>query len=103
MKTQRALHLPLTIGADAVDACASSSSVPVSNLVFVKQDGFPRRWAAMRCTDIDPLGVIVQEHERSERGKSVFRYRAALLAGCPLGSFATLRRAKQAIKEELGA
>jgi hypothetical protein len=47
--------------------------------------------------------VITQEHERNEQGKSVFRYRVAMLPRQDLGLFTTLRAAKQALTEALQA
>jgi hypothetical protein len=70
-------------------------------LVFVRKSGFPRRWSAVRLPGRTEVGVITQEHERDSQGKSVFRYRAALLPNRDLGLFLTLRRAKQALTEAL--
>jgi hypothetical protein len=73
----------------------------VGHLVFIKQSGFPRRWLALPRGGQSNVAVVVQEHDRDGRGKSVFRYRAALLRGRQLGLFTTLRQAKQAIREAL--
>jgi hypothetical protein len=70
-------------------------------LVFIRKDGFPRRWSAVQGLDRNEVGVITQEYERNSQGKSVFRYRAARLPDRDLGLFATLRGAKQALKEAL--
>ena len=72
-----------------------------SKLAFVKEDGFPRCWSAIRRIGGTTVAVIIQEHERSNHGKSVFRYRATLLPDRQLGLFTTLRRAKQAITDAL--
>jgi hypothetical protein len=74
----------------------------MGELFFTKEDGFPRRWSAVRRDGRKEAGVITQEHARDERGKSVFRYRAAL-AERDLGLFATLRGAKQALTAALDA
>jgi hypothetical protein len=75
----------------------------VNELVFIREDGFPRRWSAVRRTGRDRIGIITQEHERNGHGKSVFRYRAALLPHKDLGLFTTLRHAKRAVTEALAA
>ena len=74
----------------------------VNQFVFIRESGFPRRWSALRRISRNNVAVVVQEHERDARGKSVFRYRAALRPDRQLGSFTTLRQAKQAIREALG-
>jgi len=77
--------------------------VLVRNLMFAREDGFPRRWSAVQAIGPSKIGLITQEHERNERGKSVFRYRATLLPDRELGLFGVLRDAKQAITEALDA
>ena len=75
----------------------------VEQLVFIRQHGFPRRWSAIRGAGGAAVGFIDQAHEQNRQGRSVFRYRAAVLPYRPLGLFTTLRDAKQAIKEALGS
>ncbi len=75
----------------------------MNELLFARQQGHPRRWSAVRRADRLAVGSITQEHARSPRGKSVFRYRAAVLPDRDLGLFATLRGAKQALTEALVA
>jgi hypothetical protein len=72
-------------------------------LLFVRQKGFPRRWLAIRRLGRDHVGVITQEHARDGGGKSLFRYRVALLPDRDLGLVATLRLAKQALTDALDA
>jgi hypothetical protein len=74
-----------------------------SELLFVRHQGHPRRWSAVRRPDRRTVGSITQEHERSPQGKSVFRYRAAMLPDRDLGLFATLRGAKRALTAALDA
>jgi hypothetical protein len=75
----------------------------VDRVLFVREPGFPRRWSAVRSPDRRAVGLVTQDHERSKQGKSVFRYRAVLLPERDLGLFATLRGAKQALKDALEA
>jgi hypothetical protein len=75
----------------------------VDRLLFVREPGFPRRWSAVQSPDRRAVGMVTQEHERSKQGKSVFRYRATLFPDGDLGVFATLRGAKQALKDALEA
>jgi hypothetical protein len=75
----------------------------VSELIFIREDGFPRRWSAVQSIGRANVGLITQDHERNQQGKSVFRYRAVLLPGHQLGLFATLRDAKQALTKALKA
>ena len=72
-------------------------------VLFVRQGGFPRRWAALQTAGGRTLGIISQEHEGDNEGKSVFSYRAVLLPSPDLGLFATLKGAKQAIRAALDA
>jgi hypothetical protein len=73
----------------------------VSKLIFIREHGFPRRWSAVQSARRTNVGLITQDHERNEEGKSVFRYRAVLLPDRQLGLFATLRDAKQALTKAL--
>lgn len=88
-------------GASRRWAIGFPGSITVKGLVFVREPGFPRRWRAVRRLGRNPVGIIAQEHER-EGGRSVFRYRAMLFPDRPLGLFATLRGAKQAVTEAIG-
>ena len=72
-------------------------------VVFVREAGFPRRWRAVGRIGRSDMAIVTQEHARNGQGKSVFRYRAALLPDRQIGLFTTLRGAKRAITEALDA
>ena len=96
------MQLP-TLGSRVPFLSPAPNSLIVNDLFFIREDGFPRRWSAVRRIGRNKVALITQEHERSRQGKSVFRYRAALLPDRDLGVFATLRLAKQAVTEALDA
>lgn len=72
-------------------------------LVFVREQGFPRRWSAIWRRSQLIVGIITQEHQRNGQGKSAFLYRAAAPSYPELGLFTRLRDAKRALTEALSS